>query len=376
MNILLLNIGLGRGWGGIESHSDTLGGVLFKRGYKVIMGCSNEGSIEVAGGITLPSRRIWVINSGDVKAIARIAAVVFKERIDVIIANMGKEYWPAALAAMLLGRKIIFIRHQTDRIRKTTLWLIEHYVERVVAVSGAVREALLKSGVPPDKVEIIHNSVPLEKFNPEAVDRDEVRRGLGFGEGEIVVGTVAKLHRGKGVYEILRAVSLLAGKYPRMKLIFIGDGPERRELEEEAGRLSVHDRVFFAGVRKDIERMYAAMDIFVLPSTCEEAFGMVLIEAMAMGKPVIGTMVGGIPEIIIHGKTGLLTPPGDADALAKNLDRYLDDPAFAETVARAGQRSVSEGFSERVTGDSFDRLIRDIVGNERRDMRDHEVTKR
>ncbi|HXX58172.1 MAG TPA: glycosyltransferase family 4 protein [Thermodesulfovibrionales bacterium] len=375
MKVLLLNIGLGRGWGGIESHSDTLGGALFKRGYNVIMGCAHEGSIEVAGGITLPARKIWIVNSGDLKAIVRIAAIVFKERVDVIIANMGKEYWPAAVAALLLGRKILFIRHQTDRIRRTTLWLIKHHVERVVAVSGAVREALLKSGVSPGKIEIIHNSVPLEKFNPEEVGRSEARQELGVREGEIVVGTVAKLHRGKGVYEILRAFGLLAGKYPRLKLIFVGNGPERHELEEEAGRLSVRDRVIFTGVRKDIERMYAAMDVFALPSTCEEAFGMALIEAMAMGKPVIGTVVGGIPEIIIDGKTGLLVPPGDADALAKSLDRYLGDLAFAEIVARAGQRAVLEGFSERVTGDAFDRIIREIAGKKGRDLHGHKIAK-
>ena len=360
MNILLQNVNIGKpwGWGGIESHSDTLAAVLAEKGRKVIMGCWVSGSVRVAGGRMLPSRRITVRNSGDLSAVLRMVLACRSEKIDVIIANGGREYWPAAIAAKLSGAGIIFIRHQTDRIRGTTRWLMNNHVNHVVAVSHAVKEALLGSGIDERKITVIPNSVPASRFNPALVRRDEARTELGIGSKDIVVGTVAKLHRGKGVYEVLGALADLAGRYPLLKLLFVGDGPERDSLEQEARRMSVHDRVVFAGVRKDIERMYAAMDIFVLPSTCEEAFGMVLIEAMAMSRPVIGTAVGGIPDIVRHGTNGLLVQPGDEAALASAIARYLDDPAFSSKMASEGLKTVEREFSDKVMGERFDDLFK------------------
>jgi glycosyltransferase involved in cell wall biosynthesis len=143
--------------------------------------------------------------------------------------------------------------------------------------------------------------------------------------------------------------------------MFVGDGPERNELEGEAERLSMQDRVIFTGVRKDVERMYAAMDIFVLPSSCQEAFGMVLIEAMAMGKPVVATAVGGIPEVIENEVNGILVPPQEIHALALAILRYMDDRAFADRVALEGRKSVEQRFSDKAMGDHFERVLQMVV---------------
>lgn len=363
MNVLILNVNIGKswGWGGIESHSDTLASLLSRRGHKVSLACWAEGSVALdEGRITLPSRRITIRNSGDVPAIFRLAGILRRQSIDVIIANAGREYWPAAVAALLTGRKTIFIRHQTDPLKGTTVALANRYVHGLVAVSGAVRASLEQRGIRPEKIRIIHNCVSTRRFNPSAVSRDEARLELGIGDEEMVVGTVAKLHRGKGVYEMLSAVAELTDSFPGIKLLFVGDGPEKNGLREETERRSLGDKVIFAGVRRDVERMYAAMDIFVLPSTCEEAFGMVLIEAMSMSRPVIGTTVGGIPDIIRDGVDGLLVPPGDAGAIAAAVRRLISDTALRAKISEEGRRTVEARFSEEVMAEQFDRLLRDV----------------
>jgi len=362
MNILFININVGKGWGwgGIESHSETLAALLSKNGHRVIMGCWNEGSVRVAGGLVLPSRRITIVNSGDIPAMIKIIRACLKDTIQVIIANSGREYWPAAIAAHIAGAKVVFIRHQMDRLKKTTCWLVNHYVDRVVAVSSAVRDALVESGVSREKIDIIYNSIALERFNPENVERDTVRRELGIESDNIVIGTAGKLNQGKGVFDLLSAVHRLVDKYPTVRLIFVGDGSERTRLEQEAQRFSIHDKVIFPGVRDDIERMYAAMDIFVLPSTCREAFGMVLIEAMAMGKPVIATTMGGIPEIVGNEATGILVPPRDPDAIAHAIARYIEDGEFSRKVALEGRNMVAQKFSDEAMGDSFKNLLKSL----------------
>ncbi|MCL5024010.1 MAG: glycosyltransferase family 4 protein [Nitrospirae bacterium] len=370
MNILLVNMNLGtaRCFGGIETHSDILASVLAGKGYNVIVGCSAEGTlITQAEGRSLQARRIVVRNSGDIGAMRKIVAVCRKESVSVVLANNGREYWPSALAARLAGARVIFIRHQTDSIRRTTRHLMNHSVDRIVAVSDTVRNALLASGVRQGKVEVIRNFVFLPRFDPGRVDRQAVREGLGLLPADIVIGYVGKLENGKGVFDLLSAASLLRKRYHTLKLMFVGEGTKREELLRSAGQLGISERVIFTGIRSDVQGLYAAMDVFALPSTCDEAFGMVLIEAMSMGKPVVGASVGGIPEIIRDGETGLLTPPGDADALAGRLNSYLADRVFAEAVADRGRRSVLEKFSERAAGDSFDRLIREVAGDKRKD---------
>jgi glycosyltransferase involved in cell wall biosynthesis len=358
MNILLINVNIGRGWGGIESHTDILAATLSKRGHKVVLGCWVEGSMTVGDNTVVPSRRITIINSGDIGAVLKIVRICRRETIDIIIANAGREYWPSALAAMFQGVKILFVRHQTDPIRRTTRWLINSHVDAVIAVSGAVKQALIASGIREDKMTLIHNGVALTKFDPYSIDREAIRKELGITADELLIGTIGKLNRGKGVYELLRAVGLTARGNGWIKLVFVGDGEAREGLETEAEELGIREKVIFTGTRKDVERIYAAMDVFVLPSTCEEAFGMVLIEAMAMGKPVIGTMVGGIPELISDGINGILIPPGDENALAEAILKYLTDRDFAARVAASGRQTVESQFTDMTLGDRFEKVFK------------------
>lgn len=362
MNIFFMNIDVGKGWGwgGMRSHSETLAALLNNNGHKVIMGCWKEGSVKVAGGLVLPSRRVTIVNSGDIPAMIKIIRACLNDDIQVIIANHGREYWPAAIAAKIARTKVVFVRHQMDRLKKTTCWLVNNHVDRIVAVSGAVKDALIESGISREKIEVIYNSISLERFNPGTVERTTVRRELGIEGDNIAIGTAGSINQGKGVFDLLSAVHSLMEKYPNVRLIFVGDGPEKTRLEQEAQRLSMHDEVIFPGERQDMERMYAAMDIFVLPSTCREAFGMVLIEAMAMGKPVIATTMGGIPEIVDDKVNGILVPPQDPDAISQAIARYIEDGAFSRKVALEGRTMVEQKFSDQAMGDNFKNLLKNL----------------
>lgn len=363
MNILLISVNVGKAWelGGIESHSGTLAAVLVKNGHNVIMGCHNEDSVKVgAGQLVVPARRINVRNSLDIAAVFKIIKIIMQNDIQLVIANGGREYWPAAVAAKLLQKKVIFVRHQRDSIRNTTRWLINNHVDRAIAVSGAVRDVMVNSGVDPEKIEVIYNAIDPEQFNPDKVNRADAREELGIDNDDIVIGTVGKLRHGKGVFEIIHAAHALAGKYPALRLLFVGDGPERQPMERELKRLSMNDRVIFTGLRDDVERMYAAMDIFVLPSY-NEGLPTVLIESMAMAKPVIATTIGGMPEVINDGIDGILISPKDQAALAGAIVRYIDDAGFAERAASAGRKKIEERFSVRVMGDNFERVFRNMA---------------
>jgi glycosyltransferase involved in cell wall biosynthesis len=360
MNILVLNAV--RGWSGIGSHSIELALSLKKKGHMAVIGCAQEVNVRHhAKKLGIPLRKIRLKNLMDIRAIFKIMQVVFKDDIELIIANLGKEYWPATFVAKILGRKIIVIRHQTNRLKKITCWLLARYVDRVVAVSDAVADSLIAGGVPAEKIDLVHNAINLERFNPFSVDRDRVRKELGVGDDDIVIGTAGRLVSEKGVSELLNATYRLIQENRPVKLIFAGDGPSKTALAEEAHRLSIHDRVIFLGLRKDMDRIYAAMDIFVFPSTQNEAFGMVLIEAMAMNKPVVASAVGGILDIVRDGINGILIPPRDHVAIATAVARLIDDQDLSGKIAREGQKTVEQRFSDKAMGDTFEKILEKIV---------------
>jgi len=367
VNILLLGINFNN-WGGIESYSDVLASILLKKGHKVVVtGMTDNGFFTLrSSGETLKIPRMKIKTSIDISAILKIIKLTVRENVNLIIAQQGKHYFPALLAAKICGVPVIFVRHQTRRLKSSTCWLINRWCHAVIAVSDAVKSSLITSGVSNGKIKVIHNCVPLNRFDPLKVDAYAMRKELGINPADVVVGAPGKLHRDKGVFELLYSIACLAKRYPFLKVLFVGGGPARNCLDAEAQRLFIQDKVVFAGVRTDMERVYAAMDICVLPSKCVEGFGMVLIEAMAMKKPVIGSAIGGIKEIITDSVNGLLVPPADVGALSDAIARYIEDRKFSEKMAIEGRRTVESRFSDETHVKSFENRLKELKSGVRR----------
>lgn len=361
MNILLLGANFNN-WGGIESYTDVLVSILLKKGHKVVItGITDDGFFTLrSSGETLKIPGMKIKTSIDISAILKIIQLTLRKNVNLIIAQHGKHYFPALLAAKICGVPVVFVRHQTRRLKRSTCWLINKWGHAVIAVSDAVKSSLVTAGVSEKKIRVIHNCVPLNRFDPLSVDAYAVRKELGINPTDIIVGAPGKLHRDKGVFELLYSIARLAKRYPFLKVLFVGSGPERDNLESEAQRLSIRDKVIFAGVRNDMERVYAAMDLCVLPSRCVEGFGMVLIEAMGMKKPVIGSAIGGIKEIITDGVNGLLVPPGNVAALSEAIARYIEDRKFSEDIAIEGRRTVESRFSDETYVESFEDLLKKL----------------
>lgn len=226
--------------------------------------------------------------------------------------------------------------------------LICQGVDRYVAVSYEVAERLHQTfHIPTRKLRVVHSSIAVDRFSrPPNVP---LRIQLAQGSARRVVLTTARLHRQKGHCYLLQAAALL----PEAVFVLAGDGPERPRLEAQARELELAERVVFLGHRDDVPELLAACDLLVLPSLFE-GLGLALLEAMAAGKPVVASAVGGIDEVVIDGETGLLVPPADPVALADAIRRILLDTALASSLAAAGKARVSQQFSaetmvERVT---------------------------
>ncbi len=210
-------------------------------------------------------------------------------------------------------------------------------VGRFFPVSHALGALLTeRCGIPPARVQVIPNGIDAALFAPPAAG--EARPSVGP-----TIGALARLDPRKGLPFLLQALARLLPDLPEATLLIGGDGEDRAALERQAHELNLAGQVVFAGPVHDPPAFYRCCDLFVLPSL-DEGFGLVVLEAMASGLPVIGTRVGGVPELIEHGRNGLLVEPGDASAIAAALRTLWADPALRGRLAEAG-RSTAARFS-------------------------------
>ncbi|MDQ0285987.1 glycosyltransferase involved in cell wall biosynthesis [Desulfofundulus luciae] len=280
---------------------------------------------------TLMAEKITIMHAHSAKAglVARVAAKVARTPVVFMTAHNSifYEFWPPwKKAAFAFGER-----------------LLARYTHRILTVSEALRqELLIRERLHPDRVVTIHNGIDPAPFRRE-VDRRAVLRSLGLPPLGRLVGTIARLAPQKGVSYFLQAAAILCRDY-QVNFVVVGDGPLRMVLEEEGRALGLGGRLFFTGERRDIPQILAAMDVFVLPSITE-GLPLTILEAMAAGKPVVATQVGGLPEVVVDGETGFLVPPRDPQALARALAQLLLERQKAEEMGQKGRQRVMQHFT-------------------------------
>jgi L-malate glycosyltransferase len=220
-----------------------------------------------------------------------------------------------------------------------------HIVNKLIAVSSNICTVLSnKFGF--DKIACIHNGIDLDRVQVKR-DKWDKRTELHLDQRDYLIGTVGRLTPVKGHEKLLKAVSILSHENHRIKLLVVGDGPLKEKLEHLAIQLGIEKDVVLVGHQEDIYDFINAMDVFVLPSL-HEGIPMVLLEALALERPVVASRAGGIPEVIEHRVSGLLVSPGDVQELAQNLLALFNDKPFAESMGKAGRRRVEEQFTARL----------------------------
>lgn len=253
----------------------------------------------------------------------------------------------ARLAARRAGVPVVSHLHIENHFRPATAPLLRRLdnatarlAARLVAVSEDTRRAYERQGYPAGRIEVVYNGV-----GAAAAGNGRLRSEVGLPADAPVVAELGRLCDVKGQRELIRSLPSL----PDVRLILIGKDLERggafqAELEREAERLGVRERVLFTGHRNDAQALLAEADVVALPSWTE-GLPVAALEAMAQARPVVATPVGGTPEVVVDGETGLLVPPRDHEALAAAIMRLLDDPELRRRFGEAGRRRVEERFS-------------------------------
>ncbi len=230
----------------------------------------------------------------------------------------------------------------------------------MIAVSWHIRHLLLNYGIAPGRINVVYDSTELPEAISEAV-RDQARERLGLGRENLLLGCVGQFTEEKGHADLIKGFFRIQTQFPEARLILIGDGPLKEQYRQMITQLDLSRKVFLPGLILDLHDSFAAMDLFVFPSV-SEGLGSVLLQAMAHRVPVFASRVGGIPEIVIEGKTGFLFSPGDPVALADCVLRALSDfDPIRRCKENAVQRIQSE-FSITRMAEEIARIYSNVLG--------------
>lgn len=364
-------------------HASALGGAeqslllllryLDRQRFRPLLACNPGPLADAARGLGVPTLPVTMPklrgNPAALRELTRgslaLAQYIRRERVALIHSNVMRASFYALLAARLTGRPLIWhVRDIHAPGQPGGTWyprLMCRLSNRVITISRAVAAALPCC----TSARIIYNGVDLSAFDPH-LDGAAVRAELGIVHAIPLVGILGRVQPWKGQADFLRAAALVAQTHPAAHFIVIGDtifATERdylQELRELAHDLGITDRVTFTGYRHDIPRLLAALDLLVHCSQAEP-FGRVLIEAMAMARPIVAYADGGVPEIVLDGETGRLVPPGDTTALAHAIVDLLDHPEQADAMGQAGRSRVTMHFDAHQTARAIEKIYESLL---------------
>lgn len=315
----------------------------------------------------------------DAKALADLVRIFRARRFDIVHTHTPKPGLIGQLAARIAGVPMIvntihgFYFHERMKPRSRAFFIA---MERIAAmqshailsqsaedVETAVRERICRR----EQIELLGNGIDLSRFHPLAksdAERAAERERLGIPNAAIVVGFVGRLVEEKGIPELFEAFRAVRGQHPEARLLVVGPTDESKAdalRPERAAAYGIADACVFPGFRTDVEAMYAVMDVFVLPSH-REGFPRAVMEASAMGKPVVATNIRGCREAVVHERSGLLVPVKDPPALGAAIERLVRDAELRDRLGKGASDLARERFDEqrifRTVRDTYERLAR------------------
>jgi glycosyltransferase involved in cell wall biosynthesis len=348
-SLAILHTEASLGWGGQERRILVEAQAMRQRGHRLAFACDPRGELyRRARQQNFPVTPLTFGGRRNLLAWMRLRRLLDANRPDILNTHSSLDSWVGSLAWRSLRNRPLLVRtrHLSTRVKNNwpTRWLYQN--PAAIITTGQVTKELLmeRLGVPARRIFSIPTGVALTEFVPQEKSR-ELLAQVKIPADAFIFGSVAVLRSWKGHLYLLEAFQKLIADGVRAFLVLVGEGPYRVVIEEKIAQLGVQPWVRLAGFRDQVAPWFALMDVVVLASYANEGVPQSLLQALAMAKPVVGTAVGGIPEVVIEGETGLLAPPRNPQELARVMARLMADPNYRRVLGRQGRELVVERFS-------------------------------
>lgn len=352
-HLKILQVCSSRSWGGMEMHVPILASKLQQRGHDVVVAAFPKSRIHrasVSYGVSyIPLKVTSYCHPVQIK---KIAEWLRFHPVNVVHCHYSKDLWAVVPALKMAGKvPLILVKHiGTQKPKRDILHrFLYKNVDFIIANSNIICQNILNTHpVTPKQVGMIHLGIDMQRFSPNSALRREVRREFGYTDENLVIGIVGRLQVGKGHLEFLKMAEYLGERYSHLRFLIIGGATYGEEAEAAQIRMKVQNsplqnRIRLTGFRNDIHRLLNALDIFVFPSHAE-AFGLVLLEAMATGLPVVSSNCDGVVDIVTNRVEGLLVPPKEVAQLTAAVEELVQSPELRHRLGQKGRQKVKAQF--------------------------------
>jgi glycosyltransferase involved in cell wall biosynthesis len=353
MSAPILQVDTAASWRGGQNQVLLTARGLTARGRPNALACRAGGALEQrARSDGLAVRPLTFRGDLWPPAILGLARVLQRDAPGALLLHDPHAVATALVATRLAGRRPLVAVRRVDFALRSRLSRRKYTAcDRVIVASRAIGAVMEQAGVPPDRLRLVYEGVP---DRPAAPGGREALAAMGVPSGVPVVGNVAALTAHKDQATLVEAMALLGARLPEARLVIAGEGELKPDLVARVRARGLEARVVFAGFRRDLDRLLPVFSVFCLSSRLE-GLGTSLLDAMALGLPVVATSAGGIPEAVEDGVTGRLVPPGDPAALAEALADVLSDETKRRSMGEAGRRRFLERFG-------VDRMVDETLG--------------
>jgi glycosyltransferase involved in cell wall biosynthesis len=336
------------GWGGQEVRVFAELEWMRARGHWVALAAHPRSAIAARArdaGLTfhpLRTHKAWLPLE-----VPRLAAWLVRNRVDVVNTHSSNDGWLAGLAARLALKPVLIRSRHIEVDYPNRFWsglAFRTLPHHVLTTSQRIADRLVAElGVPRPRVDCVATGVDLKRFDPASAGT--LRKELGLAHDVALIGMISVLRSWKGHFTLLDAAEILLEAGRKIHFAIAGEGPMRVVLPERISQAPLSGNVTLLGHRTDVPEMLASLDALVLPSYAHEGIPQIILQAQAMARPVVAMRIGGIPEVVEDGVTGLLADPRDAPALAEKIAAVLDDRTMADRLRHAGRTQVEENYS-------------------------------
>jgi glycosyltransferase involved in cell wall biosynthesis len=363
------------GWGGQEIRILLEMREHRRQGHKVHILCPPRTKLaEEARGMGIAVIPLKIRNPWEPGPILRIKKMIRELKIDVLHTHSSVDSWAGGLAGRWARVPVLVrTRHISVRVKRPWLNRIYYLPDAIITTGEHIRRELLQTHkIPAERIVSIPTGADMGRFHPGPPDL-ELKKRMGLPIDSPVITLVAVLRAQKRHELVIAAAAEVIKVFPQARFIFVGDGPGRNRVEQEIKNARLKAQILMTGYREDIPAILSFTDLGIISSVAE-GIPQFLFQMMAMGKPVIATAVGGIPEIVTSGVNGLLIPPEDPAALAKALVQLLGDPESARGLGEKGRRLVEREYTVEKMAEKVYRVYQEVYERKQKNLpekRDH-----
>ncbi len=339
-------------WRGGEQQIAYLISELISFGTQVIVAAKSGSAFEkhcIENNLTLYS--LPFRNGSDIYTASKINKICKTESIDLVHAHSSKSHGIAVLGAMIGNRTPLILSRRVDFIPKNSLltrWKYNHpAIKKILCVSDKTKSIMQDYVSLPQTCVTIHSGIDLEKFQSDGNKKGLLRREYNIPDDHWIIGNTSALEDHKDYFTFIDCIKVLVERKIPCKALIFGEGSLRKKLGDYSIQSNMEDHIVFTGFKKNIPEILPCLDFFLMTSK-EEGLGTSVLDAFASGVPVVATRAGGIPEMVVHEKTGLLAPIGNAVELSDCLTRLISDDALRAAIIASAKQKVKEFSKEQM----------------------------